>query len=189
MPKAQYQRQFEAQGRVKVYDTCSTVAIFNLVVFRDLDKRKDCFFLGWKTGRSGAWSKFYPEHVKLLEIGKKKRNVIFGGFFILGLLEFQPPAAWFSFINCRARDDDGVVDNYKDGELLSWNCQTFGQKLVNPISVMFMKRICPTAAIDLEPATDMEFFSLPGFSQICRFKCSKSSKSHFAMDLVANPEK
>ena len=73
MPKAQYQRQFEAQGRVKVYDTCSTVAIFNLVVFRDLDKRKDCFFLGWKTGRSGAWSKFYPEHVKLLEIGKKNK--------------------------------------------------------------------------------------------------------------------
>ena len=49
-----------------------------------------------------------------------------------------------------------MVDNYKDGELLSWNCQTFGQKLVNPISVMFMKRICPTAAIDLEPAADME---------------------------------
>ena len=32
---------------------------------------KIVFFLGWKTGRSGAWSKFYPEHVKLLEIGKK----------------------------------------------------------------------------------------------------------------------
>ena len=28
---------------------------------------------------------------------------------------------------------------------------------------MFMKRICPTAAIDLEPATDMEFFLCQAF--------------------------